>query len=308
MRSSHRLRAASATALAAAFVLSAVPASADSADQPSPEGAPLSDRLQYDEQGELRTNGTGGYFVQTPYTANPISQKIGSMYVGEEFGPSGCTASVIESATRTLAITADHCTVNIKPGSTVKFAPAAEEGQQPYGGWFIDKKFSSPDPVDGSVPDAAVLVIRPQDGKRIADLTGGGLKIHPGLEAGQAVRGSFIGYPGPSPYNGLRQSICVGDYTYHPGKGRGAISRVSDQTECWVGGGSSGGPYLAFSDGEAKIITVLNSNGGSRISDVVPDLIDQADAWATAEYNLDETPTVPPVPTPGTGSLSGLGR
>ncbi|MBD8506740.1 hypothetical protein HT102_09600 [Hoyosella sp. G463] len=201
------------------------------------------------------------------------------MYVGAEFGPSGCTASVIESATRTLAITADHCTVNIKPGTTVKFAPAAEEGQQPYGGWIIDKKFSSPDPVDGSVPDVAVLVFRPQDGKRIADLTGCGLQVHPGLEPGESVRGSFIDYPGPSPYDSLRQSICVGDYTYQPGKGR-----------------------------EARIITVLNSNGGSRISDVVPDLIEQADAWATAEYNLDDTPTVPPAPTPDTGSLSGLGR
>ncbi|GGC54138.1 hypothetical protein GCM10011410_03080 [Hoyosella rhizosphaerae] len=243
--------------------------------------------------------------MQTPYTENSISQKIGSMYVGETFGPSGCTASVIESATRTLAITADHCTVNIKPGSTVKFAPAAEEGQEPYGGWFIDKKFASSDPVDGSIPDVAVLVIRPQDGKRIADLTGGGLQIHPGLAAGEVVRGSFIGYPGPSPYNGLRQSICIGDYTYHPDRGRGAISRVSDQTECWVGGGSSGGPYLAFADGVPKIITVLNSNGGSRISDVVPDLIEQADAWAQSEYNLDSTPPVVPTPIPDTGSLGG---
>ncbi|GGC54122.1 hypothetical protein [Hoyosella rhizosphaerae] len=67
------------------------------------------------------------------------------------------------------------------------------------------------DPLQNSGGNVAVLVIGPQDGTKIADVTGGGLQIHP--------------------------ASCGG-----------AISRVSDQTECWVGGGTSGDPYLAFSD------------------------------------------------------------
>ncbi|MFD4785358.1 trypsin-like serine peptidase [Rhodococcus qingshengii] len=271
-------------------VVAASPASADASVQPDPVGAPLADYLQRDSQGVLRTNGSGGYFVQTPYISNPISKKVGSIYGGEEFEPSSCTATVIESQTGVLAITADHCTNNLKPGGRpIKFAPAAQGGQEPSGGWYIDRKFSSTVSVDGSAPDVAVLVIRPKEGKRITDVTDGGLAIHPGIAAGQTVRGSFIGYPGPAPYNGINMSACVGDYTYHPGKGRSAISRVDGQTECWVGGGASGGPYLAFSDGQAQIITVLNSNGGSAINTVVPQLIEQADSWALNEYNLERS-------------------
>lgn len=276
---------------ALAAVVLCTPAAADTTVQPDPSGSVIADRLERDAEGTLFTNGSGGYFPAQPYIDNEITRKVGPIYVGEEFYTSGCTASVLDTDSGLLAITAEHCTNNITAGKTVKFSPAANGGGEPYGGWYIDKAFTSTELVDGAVPDVAVLVIRPREvaGERVtvADATGGGFGIAPKISAGARVNATLLGYPGPAPYNGVTMSACVGDYTYYPGAGGSAIRRVSDQTECWVGGGASGGPYLTQSSTpgvSADIITVLRSNGGSVIADVAPELVEDAESWALAAY------------------------
>ncbi|MGY1435487.1 trypsin-like serine peptidase [Streptomyces reniochalinae] len=273
------LAGASATLVTAGLLVNTT-AHADPVDQPDPTGGVLADYLQKNSDGSLRTNGQGGYFVETPYTDNSTASKVGPLYVGEDFNGSGCTATVLDSPSGQLAITAEHCTNNIQDGKTVKFAPAATGSSLPIGGWYVDKSFSSTEEVDGSAPDVAVLAIRKNDGKTISEETGGGLKVHSGVSEGESVKGTLLGYPVPDPYGGDTMAACIGDYTYHPGEGRSAISRVDDQEECQIGGGASGGPYLTPSDGDdPEIITVLNSNGGSAISDTVPALVDEAEKW-----------------------------
>ncbi|MFC5253297.1 hypothetical protein [Streptomyces nigrescens] len=273
------LASAGAT-LAAASLLVNNSAHADPTAQPDPTGGVLADYLQKNPDGSLKTNGKGGYFVQTPYSSNSTARKVGPIYVGDVFTGSGCTASVLDSPSGQLAITADHCTNNIKAGKTVKFSPAATSSAEPYGGWHIDQSFSPTNKVDGAVPDVSVLVIRKKDGKTISQATDGGFKVHSGVAKDQRVRGTMLGYPGPDPYHGKTMSACIGDYTYHPDKGRSAISRVDGQSECWVGGGASGGPFLTpGGGGKPEIMTVLNSSGGSVISDSVPSLIEKAEQW-----------------------------
>ncbi|MFJ2669059.1 hypothetical protein ACIO14_32395 [Nocardia fluminea] len=118
--------------------------------------------------------------------------------------------------------------------------------------------------MDGSVPDVAVLAIRPAEGtdRVVSAATGGGLRVHPALSSTRSVQSTLLGYPGPAPYNRVLMSACVGDYTHFPDKGRAAVQRVTGQSECHVGGGSSGGPYVTDTAAGPQIITVLNSNGG----------------------------------------------
>ncbi|MEV0432480.1 hypothetical protein [Nocardia sp. NPDC050413] len=270
-------------ALGTGTVLGTSIATADSSVQPDPKGSLLYDRLEKNSDGSLKTNGTGGYFVTAPYTDNAITRKVGQLSVGGL-----CTATVLDSPTGSLAITARHCVdggdATIESGKAT-FTPAWHDGSRPYGTWIVDKAFVSDTPVDGSVPDVAVLAIRPSaEKKTVASATGGGLGIHPALSSTQSVQATLLGYPGPAPYHLKLMSACVGDYTYYPGAGRSAVRRVGTQDECHVGGGSSGGPYVTRTAAGAKIITVLNSSGGSVISGVAPRLIDDAEQWIKAKY------------------------
>ncbi|WP_280346934.1 trypsin-like serine peptidase [Nocardia neocaledoniensis] len=275
---------AAASVTIAACTLGGIPhAAADSAVQPDPSGSLLFSRLVKNDDGSLKTNGKGGYFVSAPYTGNDVTRKVGRLTTGGL-----CTATVLDSPSGALAITARHCIDNdaaLIAAGKATFTPAWHDGQRPYGDWVVDKAFTSEVPVDGSVPDVAVLAIRPAEGNRVvAAATGGGLKVHPALSSSQSVQSTLLGYPGPAPYNAVLMSACVGDYTYFPGQGRAAVHRVTGQSECHVGGGSSGGPYVTATAAGPQIITVLNSNGGSVIADVAPALITEADNWVFAEY------------------------
>ncbi len=295
MRSISRFGAAAA-ALAAVAVGGAPVAAADAAVQPDPVGSVIYDRLVKNADGTFKTNGTGGYFAQDPYTDHAVTRKIGTLWTNGQ-----CSASVLQTRTGAVAITARHCTDGddalVNEGK-VKFYPATHNRQNPYGEWIVDRVFTTETRVDGSVPDVAVLAIRPRDeGGRlrvVSDVTGGGLGIHPALTSTSSVRSTLIGYPGPAPYNGVTQAACVGDYTYYPNAGRGAIRRVSTQSECQIGGGSSGGPYVTATANGPQIITVLNSNGGSVIAGVTPGLVTEAEKWLTDKY--------PKLNRPSTGS------
>ncbi|MEU4651169.1 trypsin-like serine peptidase [Nocardia fluminea] len=259
-------------------------AAADSAVQPDPSGSLLFGRLVNNDDGSLKTNGKGGYFVTAPYTGNDVTRKVGRLAAGGL-----CTATVLDSPSGALAITARHCVDDdaavIESGKAT-FTPAWHDGQRPYGDWVVDKAFTTDVAVDGSVPDVAVLAIRPAEGtdRVVSAATGGGLRVHPALSSTRSVQSTLLGYPGPAPYNGVLMSACVGDYTYFPDKGRAAVQRVTGQSECHVGGGSSGGPYVTDTAAGPQIITVLNSDGGSAISSVAPGLITEAESWVLAEY------------------------
>lgn len=278
--------AAASVAIAVCATLGIPDAAADSAVQPDPSGSLLSDRLVTNDDGSLKTNGKGGYFVTAPYTGNDVTRKVGRLTTGGL-----CTATVLDSPSGTLAVTARHCIDNdaalIESGKAT-FTPAWHDGHRPYGDWVVEKAFTSEVAVDGSVPDLAVLAIRPTDAngtqRVVSAATGGGLKLHPALSSTQSVQSTLLGYPGPAPYNAMLMSACVGDYTYFPGNGRSAVHRVTTQSECHVGGGSSGGPYVTRTAAGPQIITVLNSDGGSAIAGIGPDLITEADNWVFAKY------------------------
>ncbi|MFJ2669058.1 hypothetical protein ACIO14_32390 [Nocardia fluminea] len=79
-------------------------AAADSAVQPDPSGSLLSGRLVNNDDGSLKTNGKGGYLVTAPYTGNDVTRKVGRLTAGGL-----CTATVLDSPSGALALTARHC-------------------------------------------------------------------------------------------------------------------------------------------------------------------------------------------------------
>src|SRR5215469_12763507 len=105
-----------------------------------------------------------------------------------------CTASVVDSPTGNLIVTAAHCMQGQRPGHVV-FAPGYSAGGAPYGLWTVTKVIedqpwlTSGDPDD----DFAFLVVS-QRGTRVPvqSLTGGEI-VGTGQPAGRTV--VVAGYP-----------------------------------------------------------------------------------------------------------------
>ncbi|MBT2268431.1 trypsin-like peptidase domain-containing protein [Rhodococcus erythropolis] len=294
--SEYRRAGAIGVALAAvvgATALTALPAQADVRPQPDPIGSVLDGRL-------TGPNDNGAYFVDAPYTDAAASRAVGQLawdYL--------CTGSVINSNKRTLVITAAHCIGTNKGGGyeispefrtavtqgRVEFTPAFDGRKtpedRPFGTWNIADAWVLP----ASNADVAILEVEPNGrGQLIQDAVGGGFDIHAPITAGERVRATLVGYPAPEPFLSVAQSGCVGDYTLYPGEGNSSIRRVAEQRECWVGGGSSGGPYLSApstAGGPPQVLTVLNSNGGADVPPVAGELLALADTPAL------EAPAIP---------------
>lgn len=258
--------------------------------QPDPAGSVLYGRLS-------DINDNGAYAAQKPYT-DGASRAVGQVYTTASI----CSGSVINTSKKNLVITAAHCVGTLINGKweitdktrgflaskTMEFLPSFDgtkggndPARYPLGKWFVKNAYVLQGSSHSYI-DVAVLEIYPNDkGQNIQDITGG-YDIHDPISETERVQASLVGYPGPAPFNGSLQSVCVGDYTYYPTKkNNGEISRVTDQKECWVGGGASGGPYLTqgkTSDSPKQVLTVLNSNGGGNIPAVIDELLDQTGA------------------------------
>lgn len=89
------------------------------------------------EQG-IKSNVTGG-----PPPGTPTATKFGGVpTVGALFYTKGtqrhfCTASVVNSATANLILTAAHCVYSSTYASNIEFIPKYHSGLQPYGAWVV---------------------------------------------------------------------------------------------------------------------------------------------------------------------------
>ena len=108
-------------------------------------------------------------------TARPFSglAPIGRLATGKD----GCTATVVQTATHNIALTAAHCLVGEPTAYT--FTPMSHDQAAPFGVWRVRSAF-----VDGEwlahqspADDFAFVVLEPEGatpaGKRIQDVVGG---------------------------------------------------------------------------------------------------------------------------------------
>lgn len=186
----------------------------------------------------------GAPFAGTP-SVGALFTTTGDGGLGNHF----CTASVVQSPHKDLAVTAAHCMQNVS--GTVDFVPGYRDGSAPYGVWpvtrdVVDQAWSSSASIDNDV--AFLVISSPRHGITVQDVTGG-------ERLGFGKLGSLpvqvIGYPDSQD----QPLIC---------HGRTSVP-LPHQLEFDCGSytaGTSGGPFLTDVDAGTGTGTVIGVIGG----------------------------------------------
>lgn len=188
-------------------------------------------------------------FAQVAEPTVPPNSVNGRLFVRQGKNRGFCSATAIDTPSRTLVLTAGHC-VNSGPqppnghsvwSSFLEFVPAYSGGAAPFGAFISHRKsvFALEQWVRFGNPnfDVGALVTAPNaEGVDVADAVGGGAAIATDLSRQQEFQ--TFGYPGQSRWMQGCDSPYVGDdnLTYRiPGPPTIAI-------RChWVPGASGGG-------------------------------------------------------------------
>jgi V8-like Glu-specific endopeptidase len=180
-----------------------------------------------------------------------------------------CTASVVNSPSGDLAITAAHCMANVS--GTIMFVPGYHSGDVPYGSWqvakvYVDQAWTASQSQDDDI--AFLKLTKPGSSVPIEDVTGAET-LATGTSVKQLVQ--VIGYP-----DGESEPIACQNWTSRP---------ATDQLEFDCGGytdGTSGGPFLARVSGSTGQGTVIGIIGG----------LDQGGYTPQVSYSIEFGPNV----------------
>jgi V8-like Glu-specific endopeptidase len=205
------------------------------------------------EQGGIKSNATAGPPPGTP-TAVPSG---GVPTVGALFFTTGtqrhfCTASVVNSATANLILTAAHCVYSSTYASNIEFVPEYHAGQQPYGAWVVKTITVATGWQQSQDPnlDFAFLSVAPPAGTRLPiQFVTGGLWL--GIDRGYRHQIEVIGYNNTD-------DAPVGCATK-------SFEFEADQMEFYCHDywdGTSGGPWILGYDSHTGAGTVFGVIGG----------------------------------------------
>jgi len=184
-----------------------------------------------------------------PFGGTPAVGALFSVTSAGKLGSHFCTASVVHSPHRDLAITAAHCVWH--HSGAIDFVPGYSGGSAPYGVWpvsrvIVDRAWSSSANPDDDV--AFLIVSQPGTGLRIEDVTGAE-QLRTGQPPGLAVR--VIGYPDGEE----RPVTCTGRTSVPlPHQLEFNCGRYTD--------GTSGGPFLRDVRPATGAGTVIGVIGG----------------------------------------------
>lgn len=173
---------------------------------------------------------------------NPRIAPVGRLFFVDDKGrDSWCTATSVPAKNRSVALTAAHCTqVPASPGNhhtSLVFVPGYANGTMQFGAYAV-RAFTMPRSWEtDDQDDVAALVLDARAGHRPADAVGTEQVAFSGRPGGKVT---VFGYPGTRPQRGEELMSCAA--TARP-------SRDHTQTvPCAMGGGASGGPWLAHFD------------------------------------------------------------
>lgn len=163
-----------------------------------------------------------------------------------------CTASVVDSPTANLVLTAAHCVYGSSYATNIEYVPQYHDGQQPFGAWAVQTITvaagwqSSHD----QNLDFAFLTVTPPAGthRPVQFVTGG---LHLGIDIGYAHRIEVIGYN-----NGEDEPIkCASrSFQFEPGQLEFYCNDFQD--------GTSGGPWIVGFNPHWGTGTVFGVIGG----------------------------------------------
>ncbi|MFF3849800.1 trypsin-like serine peptidase [Streptomyces sp. NPDC002328] len=168
-----------------------------------------------------------------------------------------CTASAVTSANRSVIMTAAHCarlgSSPVNTYSDLVFVPGYAKGKAPYGRYVVKATMTPRSWAEDTVNDVAAMVVAtPAKGKRLTDAVGA-QNIAFGRAVGERV--AVFGYPGTTPQRGEQLLYCAGTNQRAP--------QSEQRVPCDLGGGASGGPWLAgfnSTTGKGTVVSV-NSHG-----------------------------------------------
>ena len=210
--------------------------------------------------------------MPAPYISNQLSRVNGALFYRE---PDGfhvhCSASVINSESKSLIVTAAHCVMGTdnKWKELMMFVPAyngaAKEGERiPLGKWAVKQAFVPSSVPSGQSIDNDIAVAR-------LHLLPPTLPIGPEESVEQKVRGGLkprvneselfniikiAGYPGAERYSGMQQQCD--SYTAVVEGTTGLFA-----TNCGTMSGNSGGPLVLPSSEESsasEVVAVVHNN------------------------------------------------
>jgi V8-like Glu-specific endopeptidase len=200
-----------------------------------------------------------------PGTPSP-TQFAGVPTVGALFFTSGtnqthfCTASVVNSLTANLVLTAAHCVYGSGYARNIEYVPAYHDGQQPYGAWPVQtitvasgwKKSHNPN------LDFAFLTVTPPPGTSLPiQLVTGGLWL--GIDAGYDHKIEVIGYnnTGDAPIK-----CATASFEFRANQMKFFCRNYQD--------GTSGGPWILGYNNTTGTGTVFGVIGGYKEGGLYP--------------------------------------
>jgi V8-like Glu-specific endopeptidase len=200
-------------------------------------------------------------FASVPNTTQPPFTAVGRVFLKAGNFAGFCSGTAIDSPSRQLVLTAGHCLYSILPGHLIPtaaryfdFVPDYSHGQAPFGE-FIGRKGFLPRPWLRSINEnydmAAVLTHPNAEGQSVADAVGGGIPIATDRARDQEYQ--VLGYPGGPERKNMQE--CDGrfsgdDRLTYPLGGPPSLG-----VGCFMGEGSSGGPWLINEGTEVGGIT-----------------------------------------------------
>jgi hypothetical protein len=210
---------------------------------------------------------TSGYtLVSAPYTAHPLSRITGILFFhlaseGPDSGLHHCSASVIQSSSQNLILTAAHCVYDLQAhqwNDMLMFVPAFDGTQSvPREKWPIRLAFIPRENAPGS-PAADIAVARVYSlpsGHTLETEVGGALRPREtGTERFPMVRD--IGYPskanlGDGPYLYAQQRECDSDTR------EGEVFSNLVLLNCAPQQGNSGGPIIVTYTHPIEVVAVF---------------------------------------------------
>lgn len=175
-------------------------------------------------------------------SAGAVDATVGRLFFRTPTGDSSCTATVVDSATKNLVITAAHCVHGGGAGAAYYgnflFAPGWNNGPSAHGYWSGTAVGASAEWTQSKKwdHDYAFVRLAASGGQRIADRVGGNAVA---AGAGHVQANARIwGYPALAPYTGQTAQRC-----------EVATTRVNSyapdaRAACPFTHGASGGPWL----------------------------------------------------------------